>query len=718
MQSAGAAALAVGLAGCQTEEDTAQNGTDDGNGTEIEDGAGNETEDGSGNETDDGTNEGTDDSGDDSGEETGEESESKTMPVLEVTSKGLPQEKATAFAEELGVDGEFEVSEDGILQYIDEESYMPIPDGDVDPREATSEEETDGQDLSMAMDLAALEELPEPPSADELQDTFVSAMRATEPLPAEPLEITQETSHASIGIGDLEEDTTVLERDLDTAVYVSATFEGVSLEGPGAKIRGRASDLGEGTVWSDVRHSFRQVDVGDEVPVLSADDAKSRYREALDQTVDAEIGEIAEPRLVYFAPELTRDNDNPLGDGPNEVQALVPHYVVGGTATVQGEEFELLREYMPAVDDAEYVPELTLEASAEGSEVTASVSVDGGQQPYKIDWSVADGSLSLDPTNLGDPAEISETITARESFEETTLSVEVTDANGVSVREQTTLSASVSPAMQPVGIPVGGAGESGVGSGVAGWGTAARASKPGRNDVGYRSTDFTGRSDDYLVIANRANQSVSSAWENDDVWEKDYTPSFDNEEGLDTADHFFTLAHGNPQGYAVPNNCCDDGWVSHTDTDEAWGNYDAEWHSLMSCKVLAPNDSDCGGCNGEGRIQRWWQEFDGLHQLHGFQTLGYATKGFAKHFARWVFGQGLFWNAKKMRVAWILAVDNYQPGYRGQDRKKRGVVLAPMDENKRCPKGDYFWGQGSVGPDIPHEDVRYIWWLVAGTGGG
>lgn len=667
LKASGAAALAAGLAGCET------NGTPTGT-------------DGDG-ETPTGTDvdEGTPD-------------EVQKLPVLEVNSRGISQNKATSLAQELGVDNEFRVNEYGVLQYINEESYMPIPSADVEPRDDAGEDDTQERDPSMAMDVDALAEMPEPPNADQLASEFVAALEETEPLPASPLETSTSTSHARIEIENAEDGSTELERPLDTAVYVLASYNNVPLAGPGAKIRGRASTLENGQVWADVRHSFRQdVEPGTEVELLSQADVRNRYRSALEETFDAEVVELAQPRLVYLAPELRRVNDNPVGDGPNQVQSLVPHYSVGGKVRVGEQDFELLREFLPATENSDYIPEPDLSASADGNRVQASVSIEGGQPPYKVEWSISKGILPLDPSSDGHPPEFDERITARRSIEETTLTVEVMDANGVNVSKRQQLSVEVESSGNV---------------------STASVNVPGTIDVGLEATDFSSWADGYRTMALASGVDVNNVWKNNSVWEKDFKDTTDNSYGIDTADHTYTVAHGNPMGFAIPNNCCDDRFVHHTDADEAWGNNDLEWHSLMSCNVLAPDDGNCGGCNGKSRVQRWWQEFDRLHQLHGFQTLGWVVSGFPEALARWVFG-GFFWSAKMMRTAWFLAVDNYQPGYDpDQAWKRRGVVMYTADENWRCGKDDYFHGRGPVGPDIPHEDVRWICWIVAATGGG
>ncbi len=640
--------------------------------------------------------------------------ETGAVPVYEVTSRGATEEQAYALAEEFAAhpdvafdEESYAVDDWGVIQHLDERAYMHVPT--LDETEYVEDEDGD-REVPQGLDPDAIAEMPEPPDPDQMAEVFDDVLANAELHPAFefPGTVQTRTSHAAFEVANADDGTTEIQRDLDTAIYKRGTIDGVPVDGPGSKVRARFSNRDGETVVSDVRHSFRGLAEGPTVDLLPKATVQERYHYALEEKHGAEIIEVDEPKLVYLAPEPDRENDEPVGDGPNEVQALIPHYAVGGTLEIEGEPAEAPREFVPAVDDPEFVHSVELSADASGDQIDAAVDIQGGQSPYKVTWSVDDGELAdLDPLANGHPTEISSTVSSREEVQGTTLTVRVTDANGVSVSARQYVDVEVQPALRSAAY-----------GGMTG-GTPAATSVPGTNDVGHRATDFTGWAYGYERVARRRGVSVSSSWRGDDVWEIDYKQPHDDDIGVDTADHFFTVAHGNPQGYAIPNGCCYDGWVGHGDADEAWGNHDLEWHSLMSCKVLAPDDGNCGGCNGESRIHRWWQEFDGLHQLHGFQTLGWVVDGFPEAFGRYVHGS-FFFPARKMRTAWILAVDNYQPGFKeydsSQTRRRRGVVMAPKDAEGRCPWDDYFHGHGPVGPDIPHEDVRYICTLVAGTG--
>jgi hypothetical protein len=237
-------------------------------------------------------------------------------------------------------------------------------------------------------------------------------------------------------------------------------------------------------------------------------------------------------------------------------------------------------------------------------------------------------------------------------------------------------------------------------------------------DVGLEAAIWPSWASGFLRAARIAGVTRHNTWKGSTVWERDFKSPSDDRYGVDTADLVFTTGHGMPLGWTVENTAHDDKWIWHTNADGDWGDHDCEWHALLSCNVLAPDDGKCGRCRGKSRVDRWGQEFDGLHQFQGFQTLGWRVPGFPDAYGRYVFGNWLF-GSLKMRTAWFLAVDNYQPAYDpNQAWKRRGVVMFPIDEHGRCTKDDYFHGEGPVGPDIPQEDVRWICSIVAGVGGG
>ncbi|NHN48010.1 hypothetical protein G9464_10420 [Halostella sp. JP-L12] len=643
----------------------------------------------------------------------------------------MTDDQAATIGQELEVDGEFQVDDQGVLQYIDPEAYMPIPARDVEPRETEDEDETEQYDPSMAMDFQALSQQPEPPNPDELGERLLQALEAAEALPDDPLQFERTASNASIEVASADDGSREFERRLDTAFYLTPSFDGIRLEGPGAKIRSRASNSGEGTVIGDVRHSFRQVEPGPEIELTPPEEVVERYGRAVNQLVDGEIVELAEPRLTYLAPELRRVNDNPVGEGTNEVQALVPHYSVGGTVRIKNDEaeepveVELLREYVPATTDDEFVPVVEVSANAEGDRVDASVDVEGGQPPYKVEWNLSQGSLGLDPATTGDPPEISETITAREAIEETTITAEVTDANGVTVSAQQRLTVAVEPELS---VAAGASGRlfgsrphatrTGSISGPADASARTDTNVPGTVDVGTETAIWPNWASGFIREARIAGVSRNNTWTGNSVWEKDFRSPTDDNVGVDTADLVFASGHGMPRGWTVENPNHDDKWIWHTNADGDWGDFDIEWLALMSCNVLAPDDGSCGSCNGLSVFDRWRQEFDGLHQFQGFRTLGWRVPGFPDAYGRYVFGNWFF-PGLPLRKAWFLAVDNYQPAYdTDQNWRVRGAVMYTADSEGRSCFNDHFHGEGPVGPDIPLGQSRWICYVIGGVGGG
>lgn len=670
MRAAGAGALATGLAGCS--EDVLEGTTSPGTTTQ----------------------------------ETTQPAGGEEVHVYEVTTRGVDAGAAEALANELGIQ-EIVRTNQGSVQYVDPDRFLRVPRVSGEGDRIEDEDSPDGRRASMQIDTAALQELSQPPVGDVVVDQFESALQSAEVHPGLgfPGSYSTMTSNATFRIVDPDGQNVRLERALDTAVYLRWTLDDIPLEGAGAKVRARFTNEDGDTVPTDLRHSFRGLEEGGTVELTAPETVVDRYRQAVTSKLGVQEFQPISPNLVYVAPPLRRPNDNPIGGGTYHVQTILPHYEVGGRAFISDqEEFALLREFVPALDTEEYVPAVSVSASAEGDRVEASVDITGGTPPYKVQWALSKGTLDLDRTTAGDPPAISRQIRARQSISETTLIVEIEDANAVTVRKRTDLSVDVQPTVARV--PEGGSAIE----------LDSLGAPPGTADTGFRSTDYVNWSRGFVREATNLT-SIHTDWDDNNVWENDFTPPTDDDYGLDTSDHFFAAIHGSPTGFVTPNNCCSDGRIGHTNADDAWGTFDNEWFSLCSCNVLAPDDGQCGGCNGMSRVERWGDEFDGLHQLQGFQTVAKVHGNFPDAVARNVFGRPYI-APLPLIVAWILAIENHQPGP-GDDQRwdRRGVIMGPIDEGNWCNYFDYYHGNGPVGPDIPASDIDGYWELVAGVGG-
>ena len=125
---------------------------------------------------------------------------------------------------------------------------------------------------------------------------------------------------------------------------------------------------------------------------------------------------------------------------------------------------------------------------------------------------------------------------------------------------------------------------------------------------------------------------------------------------------------------------------------------------LESCQVLADTNGPID------YFGRWGGTIDGLHMLNGFHTNAYCVGGgTGGSFADYLFPRPLVDGpGSHVRNAWAqMAID----------REPSGVVYRSMGNigsGEVTNIGDYFWGQGPTGPDIPASN-RIGQWSITGT---
>src|SRR5262249_3063444 len=148
--------------------------------------------------------------------------------------------------------------------------------------------------------------------------------------------------------------------------------------------------------------------------------------------------------------------------------------------------------------------------------------------------------------------------------------------------------------------------------------------------------------------------------------------------------------HGSPTGiYFSGCSSIDDTHLSNTDA--RWGQGDVEWVSWLACSTLDL------GTSGNFWCQRWGGAFDALHQINGYANTAYDSTSHGTAFADYMVRTPFLWwnNPMKVREAWAQASIDSQPG---------GVTWAtmgPIGSGGWVTYNDFFWGHGSVGPDLP-----------------
>ncbi len=182
------------------------------------------------------------------------------------------------------------------------------------------------------------------------------------------------------------------------------------------------------------------------------------------------------------------------------------------------------------------------------------------------------------------------------------------------------------------------------------------------------------------------------SWSGTNAWEQDFKAGSDSN-WIDNTDITFYVGDGYGGGFTFEDSSHDDVTLDHNDATDDWGDKDLEWLALLSCQVLKDQWS------GMSHFDRWKQEFDGFHRLLGFHTNAYAWMSFSGEFA----DNLLKSSPMKVRTAWFEATETNQPD------GVVPVVMGVYGHNGESNINDYFWGKGSVGPDIRDGAIAGYW---------
>jgi hypothetical protein len=570
------------------------------------------------------------------------------LPVLRVIQSGATKDQATRLMEGLGIEPAKGIrDEHGAMSFVDVARFQHLPTRFL----GTGRSDEDGMEVTLeGLDFGAIRDIRVIDRETAVQQ-LAGALDAAGLLPGEALQALPEGHHTVFEAQDLQGEP-IIETALDTSVTVGATFEGIPLHGPGAKISATFDGKGATT---QLRYSARSVAPGDTVPIVPPDEAAARCVQAVQMGHERIEPSNVTTQLVYYAPALAHTG----------VHSLVPFYVCSGSA---GEDVTLLNTLIPATDDPSYVPQMRLDAVAEGDTVRARVAIEGGQPPYGIAWA----SSSTDIDSKSDRIEYR--ILAREHVTSETLTVTVTDANGVFASASQTMPVDPCPLC---GLDV------------------ARPLVGGVRDFGAENAvnNEFGRLDKGFVDEMNADGVTQRfVWLGVNAWEQDFKSPGDSSY-IDDTDITFYVGHGYGGGFTFEDTTHDDGTLLYTDATGDWGDKDLEWLALLSCEVLRNSWS------GMSHFSRWKQEFDGLHNLLGFHTLAYAWSSFSGEFAHNLVDHGM-----TVRQAWFDAVADEQP-----DCVEPVVMGVFGNKNGLSNSNDHFWGHGAVGPDIRGSNVGGYW---------
>lgn len=582
------------------------------------------------------------------------------VPLYTVVQEGLTPTEGAQLAETAGIGNA--LRPDGSFGYVDARSFATVPT--VEGERGVDEDKN--ETVAAAVDLETLDRLQVP--ADE------EALRRAGDLMPVPLGYHASTSVDHTTFDQVDEKGQLLRSvPLDTTVSYQLYLDRTPVVGPGARLR-----VGFGSNGSVVQltHAVRRVEQGKNVRILDPETA----REGCARLYPGRVRQ-GTPVLGYYAPPLAARE----ASGTPAVRALAPHYVCQPVQR-DSQDTSLGGRLLPAAPDL--VPSASLKVTGTGKKVTVSVKASGGTGKYSYRWSSSTTRLSTKRTGRA----FTFTRNSRSAKRAEAVTVTVTDLNGVSATASVSLKAGRGRASARA-VPGGAGGDLatvGIEQTVDEWSCAQDSAD------GFRS-----------VMADEGH-TVSFDWRGYSAWEKDFKKT--SLSGIDTTyvdavDAQWYTGHGSANSFTFKSSVSD---TSIVPGDAEWGDdFDLEWMQLESCQVLR----DVTGTNDY--FARWAPVFDGLHLLNGFDTnAACVSGGTGERFAEYLFPEKFLWwtvrDPLTVQQAWGAMAGDLEPAGR------RWRSISPAAAGWVTNLGDHFWGQGSVGPDIP-ASARIGWVAISGV---
>jgi len=573
-----------------------------------------------------------------------------SAPIYKVTQEGLTAEESSRLADAYGIPNA--LHENGAFGYVGE-AFAHVPQREV----AAGKDESGRPTVSEALDTRALAAL-EPIGA---QEALERASKLTELIGLIDLDANPKVSHSKLTLSDRAGNVTGRHL-LDTTVSHTFRLAGLPVTGQGAKLR---ITFGPGGEVTQLSSTLRKLERAGDAPVIPADEARKACAALYGDGVRQ-----GEPTLGYVLPAL------------GAVETIYPSY----TCHPVSERGEQAHRQVPAVEGVG--PKATIHASRSGERILGIAKAAGEGLSYR--WS---SSTTVLADSDGEQVAYDRRARGRSGFGET-LTLEVTDRNGLS-------------ATASVSLPGDGEASAQATPGGGGFGKLA----VGPVDVGIEQTvdEWQCAQDSAIGFKNvMASKSVPTAfdWRGFAAFEKDFKDQslggWDNYY-VDNVDAQWYTGHGWSGGFTFKSSVDD---TSIVPADARWGDRDLEWMQLESCQVLR----DTNGTHDY--FTRWGGAVDGLHMLNGFHTNAYCVGGgTGGTFASYLFPRKILWwtlPALTVRNAWAqMAIDKEPSGvvYRSMGNIGSGGVTNI---------GDFFWGQGPTGPDIPAAG-RIGQWSITGT---
>ena len=581
------------------------------------------------------------------------------LPVLYIVENPVNPTRAKLLADALGIDANI-IAADGSIRYLNKERFQALP---VLPGGVGANDEDGNSVTQESFDFNAIKTLK--PLRDA--DVLAKANAALEYAGLNP-----QGGEAKIGHSRFEAVDTggsvVADVLLDTHIdFETVTPNGYPLKGPGADIK--VVFDGQGVV-TQLHYAFRTLSEGSRESIVSLQRAKHRAAAeyfAVDEgqisvqgqcaSAQGQLGTLClESELVYYAPPIEL-----------KITQVLPHYLFTGNFEVDGTSIEVRKLLVPAVENT---MEVSLSMTTNGgSSIQAQATVTGGRSPYHYVWSSSSTTLPL--TESG--SSLSYLVAGRETVLQETLSVVVTDVDGVSAwtRQTAKVNAPVLALLQAQQIVNVSVGSQWIGL---------------SQNLPYSKDNAAG----FLREASQSGIAIAFNYGDEAAFQRDFAKATD-EFGVDSVDMTFYTGHASGLGFTFASD--HDRRMFYAD-QASWGETDLEWLVIAACGPLQETDF------GIKWWQQWGKAFNGLHLM-----LGYANTTYDNNREGRLLGQEMFENALTIRQAWASAATAIQTS------QEIYAVMGVWDEAGFNNYNDHFWGLGSVGPDIPALSVKGYWRL-------
>lgn len=581
------------------------------------------------------------------------------LPVLYIVENPVNPTRAKLLADALGIDATL-IAGDGSIRYLNKERFQALP---MLPGGVGANDE-DGNPVTLErFDFDAIKLL-EPLSE---ADIIAKATNALEQAGLNPQGGTARIGHSRFEAVDTT-GTVITDVLLDTHIdFETVTPNGYPLKGPGADIK-MVFD-GQGVV-TQLHYAFRTLVEGSRENIVSLQEAKQRaaaeyFAVGEDQistqgqcaSAKGQLGTLClESELVYYAPPIELS-----------VTQVLPHYLFTGSFELDGINLEVRKLLVPAIENA---MEVSLSMAPNGSNtIQAKANVKGGRAPYQYAWSSS--STTLDSGEQS--ANLSYVVAGRETVLRETLSVVVTDADGVSAWTSQAITVN---APAPANVQTQQTATRSVG---AQWIGLSQGLPYSKHNAGG-----------FLAEASEAGLVVAFNFGDEAAYQRDFAKATDDF-GVDSVDMTFYTGHATGLGFTFASERDRKMFYSE---QASWGETDLEWLVIAACGPLQEIDFGI----------KWWQQwgnaFNGLHLM-----LAYANTTYDNNREGKLLGKELFENGLMLRQAWANTATAIQT------HKEIYAVMGVYDQAGFNNYNDHFWGLGPVGPDIPRLNVKGYWRL-------